>query len=331
MLAWALAMLTLSGGELRWQAPTEQCPSAETIQAQIDASGGLGELQVDAVVTAQASGGWKLDLSIVLEDVSDARTLYDADCVALAEAAVLLVATRLDPEQTALSGPPEEPSPPVETPPQPPLPTAEAPGPEPLESPSPPSQPLPQRESAERREFPLSTGLTLAAGAGISLGTVPIPGVPSELAVGHAWPRVRMAVRGRVHVAAPQGLLETGNIRVVVGTAGPQVCARPRWRRLEFPLCGEVGVGGSRAVTRGPARDRGGAWVEAGGSAGLAWFLDPQWALTAQLAGASTLVGTGYALGDDELWDPSVVAGRVMLGVEFFVPIQIRNRPEKSQ
>lgn len=331
MLAWALAMLTLSGGELRWQAPPEQCPSAETIQAQIDAAGGLGELQVDAVVTAQPSGEWRLDLRIVLEEVSDARTLHDANCAALAEAVVLLVATRLDPEHTPLPVPPEQSTPPVETPPQPPSPTAETPDPEPPKTASPQSQPVAPPESAERRESALSTGLTLAAGAGISLGTVPIPGVPSELAIGHAWPHVRVAVRGRVHVAAPQGFSEAGSIRVVVGTAGPQVCARPRWRRLEFPLCGEVGVGGSRAVTRGPARDRGGVWVEAGVGAGLAWFLDPQWALTAQLAGASTLVGTGYELGDDELWDPSVVAGRVMLGVEFFVPIQIRNRPEKSQ
>lgn len=330
MLAWALAMLTLSGGELRWQAPPEHCPSAETVQAQIDAAGGLGELQVDAVVTAEASGEWRLGLTIVLDDVSDARTLRDANCAALAEAAVLLVATRLDPERTELPLPPTDPSPSFETPPPQPSPTVETPEPElPKIAPA-QLQPATPPEPAEPSAFALPTGWTLAAAAGISLGTVPTPGVPSELAVGHAWPNIRMAVRGRVHVAAPQGLDEV-SVRVVVGTAGPQVCARPRWRRLEFPLCGEFGVGGSRAVTRGPARDRGGVWVEAGVGAGLAWFVDPQWALTAQLAGASPLVGSRYALGDDELWDPPPVAGRVMLGVEFFVPIQIRTRPEKSQ
>lgn len=328
MLAWALAMLTLGGGELRWQAPPGQCPSAETVQGQIDAAGGLGELQVDAVITADPSGGWRLALSIVLEDASDVRTLRDADCDALAEAAVLLVATRLDPERAAVPSPPNEPPPLVETPTPQLAPTVEASEPELPKPVAAQSQP-PLTGTAELAIIALPTGLTLATGAGISLGTVPAPGLPSELAVGYAWPNVRLAVRGRLHVATPQQIGEAGSIRILVGTAGPQVCARPRWRQVEFPLCGEVGLGGTRAVTRGPARDRGGAWIEAGVGAGVAWFVDPQWALTAHLAGAAPLVGFRYAKGDEELWNPSAVAGRVMLGVEFLVPIQIGRRPEK--
>lgn len=330
MLAWALTMLTLTGGGLRWQAPAEQCPSAETVQAQIDAAGGLGELQVDALVTAEPSGGWMLELTIVLDDASDTRILRDADCVALAEGAVLLVATRLDlvAQEPAESLPPDESVPPVEAPPQEPnpIPAVEPTPPDPAPAAAKPPEP------ADTPDFALPTGLTLAASAGISLGSVLTPGVPSELAVGHAWPNLRVGLRGRVHVGAADGLGETGNIRIVLGTAGPRACARPHWRRLEFPLCGEFGVGGSRAVTRGPARDRGGVWVEAGVGAGLAWFVDPQWALTAHLAGAAPLVGSKYALGDSRtLWDPAPVAGRVMLGVEFLVPIQIGDRPEKSQ
>ncbi|MBV1860662.1 MAG: hypothetical protein KUG77_19770, partial [Nannocystaceae bacterium] len=109
------------------------------------------------------------------------------------------------------------------------------------------------------------------------------------------------------------------------------VCARPSWRRLEFPLCAEVGIGGSRAVTRGLARDRGGVWVEAGVGAGLAWFVDPRWALTAHLAGSSPLKGDRYEQGGSGLWNPSRVAGRLALGIEFWLPIQIGRRPEKSQ
>lgn len=319
-------MLTLTGGELRWRAPAGECPSVETVQAQIDAAGGLGELEVDAVVTTEPAGGWALELTIALEDVSDTRTLRDADCVALAEATVLLVGTRLDQEPPVA---PQEPPPPLEQT----SPPAELPfEPETQEqtAASVVSETLPPRPPAPPRGAQ-STGLTFAVGAGISLGAVPFPGVPSELALGHAWPGVRVALRGRVHVGGSQPLGEDGSIRIVVGSAGPQVCARPRWRRLEFPLCGEFGVGGSRALTRGDARDRAGGWVEAGLGAGLAWFVDPRWALTAHLAGASPLVGSRYALSGSSLWDPSPVAGRVMLGVEFFVPIQIRNRPEKSQ
>lgn len=319
-------MLTLTGGELRWRAPAGECPSVQAVRAQIDAAGGLGELDVDAVVTAEPTGGWALELTIALEEVSDTRTLRDADCVALAEATVLLVGTRLDLE------PPVEPQ-------GPPLPADEIPParavpaePEPRDgtpAPVPSDAPPPRAPSPPRAARP--TGLTFAAGAGVSLGSVPFPGVPSELALGHAWPNIRVALRGRVHVGGSQALGDDGSIRIVVGSAGPQVCARPRWRELEFPLCGEFGVGGSRALTRGDARDRAGGWVEAGLGAGLAWFVDPRWALTAHLAGTSPLVGSRYALSGSSLWDPSPVAGRVMLGVEFFVPIQIGDRPEKSQ
>ncbi len=327
MLAWALAMWTLTEGELRWQAPVEQCPSAERVRAQIDAAGGLGALQVDAVVSPDASGGWVLGLTIVLDDVSDTRSLRDADCAALAEAAVLLIATRLDPERVPEPEPRVESPPRVETPASGLPPTLLSPEPTPVQ---PPPQVFSQAEPPARA---LPTGLTFAASAGLSLGSVPTPGVPSELALGYAWPRVRASVRGRVHVASPRGLDDEGNdIRVVLGTAGPRVCARPAWKQVEFPLCGELGLGGSRAVTRGPlAQDRAGLWLEAGVGAGIAWFVAPRWALTAHLAGASPLVGTRYTFEGDERWDPAPVAGRALLGVEFFAPIQIRSRPEKSQ
>ncbi|MGH1346076.1 MAG: hypothetical protein ACRBN8_31215 [Nannocystales bacterium] len=330
MLAWAL-MLSLMGGELRWQAPVDQCPSAKMVRAQIDAAGGLGELQVDAVVTAEPSGQWMLVLTTVLDDVSDARTFRDANCAALAEAAVLLVATRLDLERAESSSPGRTP-PLVEPPPSGSPQSAPTRAGDPGEPPVAPEQRRVQ-PSLETREpaFTLPAGWTFAVAAGLSQGTVPTPGVPSELAMGHAWPMVRLSLRGRVHVGALDGLGETGSIRIVLGTVGPGVCARATWRRLEFPLCAELGVGGSRAVTRGSARDRGGLWVEAGLGGGLAWFVDPRWSLTAHFAGTTPLVGSGYALGDAELWNPGPIAGRVMLGVEFLVPIQIGSRPEKSQ
>ena len=120
-------------------------------------------------------------------------------------------------------------------------------------------------------------------------------------------------------------------MRVFLGTVGPRVCARPSWRSVEFPLCGEVAVGGSQAVLRGPARDRGGVWVEASAGAGVAWFFAPRWALTGHLAASLPFIGSAYTLNGDEAWAPSPVGGRATVGVEFLWPIQIPNRPEKSQ
>lgn len=331
MLGWALAIWTLAGGELRWQAPQE-CPSAEAVRAQFDAAGGLGELEVDAVITEGPSAGWTLALTIALDDVSDKRTLHDENCDALAEAAVLLVATRLDPKRSEPPLAPVEPPTPIPEAPANPPPARHEPEPTQTQPEAPVDVGPPPMQAVSRPPaFALPTGLSFAVAAGLSLGSVPLPGVPSELAVGYAWQNLRASVRGRVHVGPQRRLDGGGSIRVVLGSVGPQVCARPRWRRLEFPLCGDLGVGGSRAVTRGTAQDRAGTWVEAGLAGGVAWFVAPRWALTAQLAGSSPLVGSRYALDGDIRWDPSPVAGRAMLGVEFLVPIQIRSRPEKSQ
>jgi hypothetical protein len=141
-----------------------------------------------------------------------------------------------------------------------------------------------------------------------------------------------VSLRGRFHPGLQRLALEGDRtMRVLLGTAGPRVCARPSWRRLEFPLCGDLSVGGSRAVLRGPARNRGGVWLEAGVGAGLAWFFASRWALTGALAATTPLAGSAYTLDGSEAWAPSPVGGRAMLGVEFLWPIQIRNRPEKSQ
>lgn len=303
MLAWALWM-TLAVGELRWQAPAE-CPQADDVRARIEAAGGLGDLVVDASVEPTASG-WQLNLSIALGDTVDTRILESDTCDPLAESLVALVATRLDAPAPQDSVPAPAPK------------SAPVPAPKPEPAPKPAPDPDPETKPEPTPSTPaLPTGLTLALSAGLSLGSVPTPGLPAELAFGHAWPKLRVSLRGRFHpTPQPLQLDAERSMRVFLGTAGPRVCARPAWRAVEFPLCGEVAVGGNRAVLRGPARTRGGVWLEAGAGAGVAWFFARRWALTGHLAASVPVVGSGYTLDGNEAWAPSAVGGRAMLGVE---------------
>ncbi len=317
----------VAGGELRWTAPDQACPSAAQVRARIDAAGGLGELEVDAVVTEAPQGGWTLTLRVTLDEVSDERTLGSEACGELADAAVLLVATRLDEARTVVPEP--EASVPVE---EPEAPQASAPPSVQEES----LEPAPQEartpiEPAQPRQSSLPTGLTFGAGVGIGLGSVPAPGVPVEGALGVAWPRVRVGLRARYHVAPVVDLGDDARTQVILGTAGPEVCARPSWRRLEFPLCAQLSTGGSRVLVRGAARPRGGAWLEAGVDAGIAWFFAARWAATARFGASAPIVASRYARGDQQVWNPSPVGGRVVFGVEFLLPIQKWARPEKSR
>lgn len=321
MLAWAIGT-ALIGGELRWQAPAE-CPSADDVRARIDDAGGLGELEVDARVEAEGDG-WSLELSISLDGIADTRVLRAEMCDALAESVVALVATRLDAPPTAEP----EPAPSIAVPEPAPAPSVAEPAPAPDPK---PRAPLPDVTPLEPRAAQ-PTGLTLAVATGVGLGSVPTLGIPAELAVGYAWRRLRLSLQGRFHPGPLRLELEGDRtMRVSLGTAGPRVCARRSWRAVEFPLCGEVAVGGSRAVLRGPARNRGGVWVEASVGAGLAWFFSSRWALTGQIAASLPFAGSAYTLDGAEAWAPSPVGGRVTVGVEFLWPIQIRSRPEKPR
>lgn len=325
MLLWALLAMT-STGELRWQAPAEACPTAAEVQAQIDDAGGQGDLHIEGVVRPGETRAWGLELTLAYGELSDTRMLEDDDCGALAEAAVLLVATRLDEVRARERAQPEpepevipEPDPVPEVEPEP------EPSPEPAPRRSEPDAPLLARERPSRAQ-----GIALGLRGGIGVGSVPTPGIPLELGLGYAWSRFRLSVEGRYHLAT----LETHGdlrMRVLLGTAGPRGCARLGGVRVEVPLCAELGVGGSRASVQGSqGRDRGGVWLEAGLVGGVTWFFRPQWGLVVQLAGAVPLDGSSFQLDGASVWDPAPVAGRVTLGIEFLRPIQKAIRPEKT-
>ena len=113
MLGW-LAALALSGapeeGGLRWRAP-EGCPDAAAVAERIAAAGGRGELVVDGEVSRLGGDAWQLALSLSLDGEADTRVLKASDCQALADAAVVLIAVRLD--FAGVTVPPPSPSTPV--------------------------------------------------------------------------------------------------------------------------------------------------------------------------------------------------------------------------
>ncbi|MCA9705593.1 MAG: hypothetical protein KDK70_07090 [Myxococcales bacterium] len=339
-IAIAGALVRLVGpaadaGTVQWEAPPG-CPDQAQMIERIEAGGGVGDLVVIGDVRQTALGAWEVTLSIELHAERDTRVLRGDSCEAVAQAAELLVAVRrdqLDPERPSPPHVPEVEQGP-ETSPAPVSPTPEPRAPARAD----PGEPIPAAESAAAPAVRPSpepptrpTGLLLSAAAGAGIGATPAPDVPVELAVGASWPRVRLAVRGRWYAPRRVALAEEHEARVQLGTAGVEACARPAVRRLEVPVCGQVAIGGSRADGGGPRiRDREGVWAEAGLDVALAWHLRPWWALTARVGGAVVLTGTRYVRADEVVFDPAPIHGRVVLGVEFHVPIQIGARAEKD-
>jgi hypothetical protein len=336
-IAGALASVVgpvADAGAVKWEAPPG-CPDQAQMIERIEAGGGVGDLVIVGDVRQTALGAWEATLSIELHAERDTRVLRGDTCEAVAQAAELLVAVRrdqLDPERPSPprvpevdEGPATSPAP-VSPRPEPRAPVRTDPGP--IAAPEPAAPPA-VRSRPEPPTRP--TGLMLAAAAGAGLGATPAPDAPVELAVGASWPRLRLAARGRWYVPRRVALADDHEARVQLGTAGVEACARPAVRRLEVPVCGQVAIGGSRADGGGPQiRDREGVWAETGLDVALTWHLRPWWALTARVGGAVVLAGTRYVRADEEVFDPAPIHGRVVLGVEFHVPIQIDGRPEKD-
>jgi hypothetical protein len=330
-IAWTLAFGAPEGerGAFSWDAPSG-CPDAQEMTARIEAAGGTGDLIVQGVVRRAEDGAWEATLAIDLHGERDARVLRGESCEAVAKAAELLVAVRRDAiAEPVVPEPEPEPEPGPEPQPQPEADASSEPEPAPIVPAEPSTSPTTVR--ARRPSPRLPTGVMLGAAAGVGLGATPAPDVPVEIAIGGSWPRFRVAVRGRWYVPRRVGLSGDRSARVQVGTAGVEACARPAISRLEVPLCGQVSVGGSRADGGGVLiRDRAGVWAEIGLDVGLAWHLRPWWALTARLGGAAVLAGTRYIRGDEVVFDPAPIHGRLVLGVDFHVPIRSRRPPEKE-
>lgn len=321
-------------GELRWDAAVG-CPSEAEMRDRIAQAGGTGGLRIEAAPTRQADGRWRLELAIELDGNEDRRALEGRSCAALADALELLIAVRRDNAATPAADD---------------TPTSDAALGAGIPYPDPPTAAdVDLRESAElpavsrpdpaiatripdRTDIgPLPLGLLIAAAGGLGVGSTPWPAFPVEVAFGWSAPRLRLAARGRYFVPRRVDIDGDRGAVIQLGTVGVEACARFAVRAVEFPLCGQSSIGGSRASGRGSrVRDRGGIWVEAGIDVGLAWRLAPQWALTARIGGAAVLTSSRYVIDGARLFDPPPGVGRFVLGVEAHIPIQIGRRPEKG-
>jgi len=308
-------------GTFRWNAPAE-CPDEAQMSERLASAGGFGRLAISATVLPQADGSWRMELVLELDEHRESRLIEGRSCESLADAVELLTTL----ERRALE-------------PVSPLLLPEAPDtqvPEPIEvtdgrsptlelSPPPTEQ---ERRPRRDRTTSLPTGLLIGGAVGLGIGQTPAPSVPIELALGWSARWLRAALRGRYHV--PRSVDSGPSApRIQLGTAGIELCGRPAHGRVEFPICGQVSVGGSRSDRGGTGtQSRGGVWLEAGVDVGVAWSLTPNVALTARLGAAAVILGTRYALDGETFFDPTRVVGRVVFGFEGHVPIRMHREPE---
>ena len=281
--------------------------------SRIEEAGGTGRLAVRGVVAQPAEGQYQVDLTIEFDGDHDTRRLEGTDCEAVAQAAILLIAVRLDEVPEARqSAQPEFPDP--ASVPVPPASThseeVQPSGPKKRTTVQTAVQKDPQEPAVppagkpRRNKVPLNEGLTLAAAAGLSVGATPNPGIPLELGIGWAWPRLSVGVRGRYYIPRRIAVGER-SARIQLGTVGPEACVRFPAAVIEIPLCAQASAGASRADDLGPqSHARVGAWVEAGLESGVVAHLTRRWALVARIGAAGVIRGTRYVFADDEVFVP---------------------------
>src|SRR5690606_16160482 len=111
--------------------------------------------------------------------------------------------------------------------------------------------------------------------------------------------------------------------RLLLAAGAVRGCGVPRWRQLEFPVCGGVELGLMRGVGRGvadprPAND---LWLALQLGPGLAWAPTRHLALTAGLDLLVALRRPGFHVAAlPELARARPVGVRPMVGLEFRFP-----------
>lgn len=262
--------------ELRWTAPAEGCPDADAVLD--DALGLLGDAPPPALglrVVATVTHGEGFVLSLRVGEAGDgaARTLAAPRCDELARAAALLTAMAIDP--TVASRVPE---PPIDATPRPPEPVvppepAELPSPPPVAVRSPPARDDPKAPPPRRGPALHASALL---GVGVGAFALPRPTAALAFAVALAVARARVEIGGSwwtpVRRSSPSNPDIGGRFTLAVATV--RGCFAPRWRTLEFPLCGVAVAGvmsgrGTGALPE-PLSARA-PWVALGGGPTLLW------------------------------------------------------------
>jgi len=253
------------GPRVSWEAP-EGCPSEPEFVASVERYVGQkpteNVLESSGRVTQTETGGFVLQLQMSAgASRVQTRQLEDRDCAVLADAAALMIAAGLHPQEATLPMIPSQP----------------------LPDPAPAANPKPgQREDRSSDEddddddesqdadpfrtsgkrtpprcdplelerwrgepFRVSPCVAVSAQAGVQVGPLPRigPGVGGALAL--LWRRFQLELGGMYWLTQPARFDDApssgGDLRLSVGNV--RGCARLGWRRFEFPLCAGIEAG----------------------------------------------------------------------------------------
>jgi hypothetical protein len=307
---------------LAWQAP-ETCPQREAIDARLHALlPDFGELATpDTPASLRVIGRiepagdrWTVTLVFESDRGTDERSFSGPDCVALADAAALVVAVAIDPLGVSQTIAYEEPTPEPEPEPTPKLPPAEPPPPTTTTYALPIDDAPPRDEPTARFAFALLGGggygpLRLAqAGVGVELG-----------AFGPWW---RASLRG-LWLAPRRQSFAAGEARFDGVAIAVRGCGVPAVRRVEFPICAGVEAGSLRGAGTGTtldARDANIPWVAVLVGPGLRWAVMDRIALGVDLELLAPLVRGGFTIDGTAVQQIAPVGVQALAGVELRLP-----------
>ena len=313
-----------------------------------------GAVEVDARVTRIAGPRYRLRLHVRAGARSERRSLIAETCAPLLDATALLITLAVDaasdtppalppgvtPDPAAN---PDDPlAPPIAThddPLAPPIATPDDPLAPPIADPNtartpvtppdpPPADPLaPDALDTARDPAPRTPptprarpGGVVRLHGGLEYGAVPGPTGAVGLALGLLWPRWRLELAADF-LAPRTATPPQATLRASLLAAGLHGCARLGRGALELPICGGVELGGLTGTARGPSVDRTatGLWFAGVLGVGLAWRFHPRLALWTALQGRLA-VRPSFQLRDPDgnvvLFQPSLVSGRLLLGLE---------------
>lgn len=304
--------------DLQWTAPAG-CPNEDEVRGRIEAlltgpPRGEGVMTVAGTVREDPVG-FRLVLATDFDGRTEERELTADACAELGEAAAILLAFALEPEQAESEPEPEQ-------------------VPEPVVSESTPAA-MPDEGPLSPSVVPAEPGTTpppseitiprptvhLRVGAAAELGALRRLSGGPRLAVGLSWRRARFDLHGgylaprRDPSSGPGALYQAG----VVGIRG---CALPSVSdRITLPVCAGAEGGTIRAATRGfePARTRHGPWLGPLVSFGLAARFGRVGVWTA----AETVVvaySGEFRLGGDDRFRSLPFSARLVTGIELIVP-----------
>ena len=280
-----------------WEAPTE-CPDGPALVAAIERLSGraltirpdAGQ-HIDGRIRATATG-YALHLELTSPREHAARDLEAPDCVAVVDAASLVVVTRWlstdTPEASSSSVPPppaaasREPSA-TSTMDQPPVPAPPRPELRPVGHPATVVDTSPSR--APRPATPITPPrLAFAALGGGAFGFTPRPTGSIAASLGLVFDHGRAEVQVQHAFATASDDVSPGRVRAATTRIAALGCYTPTAARLDFPLCTglELGVAVGRGEGELAASSVGRqTWVGLPVQAGLGWAPVPRFAVRA--------------------------------------------------